>query len=266
MRLSWDSRRSFTGLGGSSGSGSFSRSSGFSSSSRLSGFNNRISSGSRLGDRLSRLGRFSSSRLSSSSRSRLSSRLSSSRLSSSRFSRSRLSSSSRLSSRFSSSRLSSSRSRLSNSRLSNHRLHNSLHDRFRSRSAGSRSRLARLLGLAHLDVRLLLHLQLYPSLPPPTPTRLLLLLQQQNHHHHDDHNHHHHDHHPHSRTARTAAGIARARTRHSLAVGDLLYSSASASTPTILPDKPTLRVGGVRDDQQGIVSVLLRAFDVAVHY
>lgn len=222
MRLSWDSRRSFTGLGGSSGSGSFSRSSsGFSSSSRLSGFNNRISSGSRLGDRLSRLGRFSSSR---------------------------------------------SRSRLSRSRLSNHRLHNSLHDRLRSRSAGSRSRLARLLGLAHLDVRLLLHLQLYPSLPPPTPTRLLLLLQQQNHHHHDDHNHHHHDHHPHSRTARTAAGIARARARHSLAVGDLLYSSASASTPTILPDKPTLRVGGVRDDQQGIVSVLLRAFDVAVHY
>lgn len=242
MRLSWDSRRSFTGLGGSSGSGSFSRSSsGFSSSSRLSGFNNRISSGSRLGDRLSRLGRFSSSRFSS-------------RLSSS---------SSRLSSRFSSSRLS---SRLSRSRLSNHRLHNSLHDRLRSRSAGSRSRLARLLGLAHLDVLLLLHLQLYPSLPPPTPTRLLLLLQQQNHHHHDDHNHHHHDHHPHSRTARTAAGIARARARHSLAVGDLLYSSASASTPTILPDKPTLRVGGVRDDQQGIVSVLLRAFDVAVHY
>ena len=220
VRLSWDSRRSFTGLGGSSGSGSFSRSSsGFSSSSRLSGFNNRISSGSRLGDRLSRLGRFSRSRLS--------------------------------------------RSR---SRLSNHRLHNSLHDRLRSRSAGSRSRLARLLGLAHLDVLLLLHLQLYPSLPPPTPTRLLLLLQQQNHHHHDDHNHHHHDHHPHSRTARTAAGIARARARHSLAVGDLLYSSASASTPTILPDKPTLRVGGVRDDQQGIVSVLLRAFDVAVHY
>lgn len=259
MRLSWDSRRSFTGLGGSSGSGSFSRSSsGFSSSSRLSGFNNRISSGSRLGDRLSRLGRFSSSRFSSS---RLSSRLSSSS-SSSRLSSSR--SSSRFSrSRFSRSRLS---SRLSNHRLSNHRLHNSLHDRFRSRSAGSRSRLARLLGLAHLDVRLLLHLQLYPSLPPPTPTRLLLLLQQQNHHHHDDHNHHHHDHHPHSRTARTAAGIARARTRHSLAVGDLLYSSASASTPTILPDKPTLRVGGVRDDQQGIVSVLLRAFDVAVHY
>ena len=219
MRLSWDSRRSFTGLGGSSGSGSFSRSSsGFSSSSRLSGFNNRISSGSRLGDRLSRLGRFSSS------------------------------------------------SRFSRSRLSNHRLHNSLHDRLHSRSAGSRSRLARLLGLAHLDVLLLLHLQLYPSLPPPTPTRLLLLLQQQNHHHHDDHNHHHHDHHPHSRTARTAAGIARARARHSLAVGDLLYSSASASTPTILPDKPTLRVGGVRDDQQGIVSVLLRAFDVAVHY
>ena len=232
MRLSWDSRRSFTGLGGSSGSGSFSRSSsGFSSSSRLSGFNNRISSGSRLGDRLSRLGRFSSSRF----------RLSRSRFSSSRF-------------------------RLSRSRLSNHRLHNSLHDRLRSRSAGSRSRLARLLGLAHLDVLLLLHLQLYPSLPPPTPTRLLLLLQQQNHHHHDDHNHHHHDHHPHSRTARTAAGIARARARHSLAVGDLLYSSASASTPTILPDKPTLRVGGVRDDQQGIVSVLLRAFDVAVHY
>lgn len=230
VRLSWDSRRSFTGLGGSSGSGSFSRSSsGFSSSSRLSGFNNRISSGSRLGDRLSRLGRFSNSR-------------------------------------FSSSRFSRSRSRLSRSRLSNHRLHNSLHDRLRSRSAGSRSRLARLLGLAHLDVLLLLHLQLYPSLPPPTPTRLLLLLQQQNHHHHDDHNHHHHDHHPHSRTARTAAGIARARARHSLAVGDLLYSSASASTPTILPDKPTLRVGGVRDDQQGIVSVLLRAFDVAVHY
>lgn len=237
VRLSWDSRRSFTGLGGSSGSGSFSRSSsGFSSSSRLSGFNNRISSGSRLGDRLSRLGRFSRSRFSSSRSSR------------SRFSRSR-------------SRLSS-----SSSRLSNHRLHNSLHDRLRSRSAGSRSRLARLLGLAHLDVLLLLHLQLYPSLPPPTPTRLLLLLQQQNHHHHDDHNHHHHDHHPHSRTARTAAGIARARARHSLAVGDLLYSSASASTPTILPDKPTLRVGGVRDDQQGIVSVLLRAFDVAVHY
>ena len=259
MRLSWDSRRSFTGLCGSSGSGSFSSSSGFSSSSRLSGFNNRISSGSRLGDRLSRLGRFSSSRFSSSS-SRLSSRFSSS---SSRLS-SRLSSSSsrsRLSSRFSRSRLSNSRSR-----LSNHRLHNSLHDRLRSRSAGSRSRLARLLGLAHLDVRLLLHLQLYPSLPPPTPTHLLLLLQQQNHHHHDDHNHHHHDHHPHSRTARTAAGIARARTRHSLAVGDLLYSSASASTPTILPDKPTLRVGSVRDDQQGIVSVLLRAFDVAVHY
>ena len=237
VRLSWDSRRSFTGLGGSSGSGSFSRSSsGFSSSSRLSGFNNRISSGSRLGDRLSRLGRFSSSRFSSS-----------------RF-------------RLSRSRFSSSRFRLSRSRLSNHRLHNSLHDRLRSRSAGSRSRLARLLGLAHLDVLLLLHLQLYPSLPPPTPTRLLLLLQQQNHHHHDDHNHHHHDHHPHSRTARTAAGIARARARHSLAVGDLLYSSASASTPTILPDKPTLRVGGVRDDQQGIVSVLLRAFDVAVHY
>lgn len=235
VRLSWDSRRSFTGLCGSSGSGSFNRSSsGFSSSSRLSGFNNRISSGSRLGDRLSRLGRFSSSRFSSSRSSR--------------------------------SRLSSSRSRLSRSRLSNHRLHNSLHDRLRSRSAGSRSRLARLLGLAHLDVLLLLHLQLYPSLPPPTPTRLLLLLQQQNHHHHDDHNHHHHDHHPHSRTARTAAGIARARARHSLAVGDLLYSSASASTPTILPDKPTLRVGGVRDDQQGIVSFLLRAFDVAVHY
>lgn len=246
VRLSWDSRRSFTGLGGSSGSGSFSRSSsGFSSSSRLSGFNNRISSGSRLGDRLSRLGRFSSS---------------------SRFSSSRFSSSSSSSSRFSSSKFSSSSSRFSRSRLSNHRLHNSLHDRLHSRSAGSRSRLARLLGLAHLDVLLLLHLQLYPSLPPPTPTRLLLLLQQQNHHHHDDHNHHHHDHHPHSRTARTAAGIARARARHSLAVGDLLYSSASASTPTILPDKPTLRVGGVRDDQQGIVSVLLRAFDVAVHY